>query len=223
MVAIARVITPAIRQHNLSNTKHNSKVVLIGGSSHVGKSTVSESLATELGWTHLSTDSLARHPGRPWAPAHQKVTDNVADHYLNLSVDELVEDVLRHYRVNVWPEVEAIVASHLNDPSMAGIVAEGSALWPEFTTSLDFNKVSAIWLTASEIVFRQRIYTESMYSSKSSRERMMIDKFLERTLAYNERMVDAVNRLGFTLVDVRHSNVTELTERCLSILRIHKL
>ncbi len=223
MVAIARVITPAIRQHNLSNTKHNSKVVLIGGSSHVGKSTVSESLATELGWTHLSTDSLARHPGRPWAPAHQKVTDNVADHYLNLSVDELVEDVLRHYRVNVWPEVEAIVASHLNDPSMAGIVAEGSALWPEFATSLGFNKVSAIWLTASEIVFRQRIYTESMYSSKSSRERMMIDKFLERTLAYNERMVDAVNRLGFTLVDVRHSNVTELTERCLSILRIDKL
>ena len=223
MVAIARVITPAIRQHNLSNTKHNSKVVLIGGSSHVGKSTVSESLATELGWTHLSTDSLARHPGRPWAPAHQKVTDNVADHYLNLSVDELVEDVLRHYRVNVWPEVEAIVASHLNDPSMAGIVTEGSALWPEFATSLGFNKVSAIWLTASEIVFRQRIYTESMYSSKSSRERMMIDKFLERTLAYNERMVDAVNRLGFTLVDVRHSNVTELTERCLSILRIDKL
>ena len=223
MVAIARVITPAIRQHNLSNTKHNSKVVLIGGSSHVGKSTVSESLAAKLGWTHHSTDSLARHPGRPWAPAHQKVTDNVADHYLNLSVDELVEDVLRHYRVNVWPEVEAIVASHLNDPSMAGIVAEGSALWPEFATSLDFNKVSAIWLTASEIVFRQRIYTESMYSSKSSRERMMIDKFLERTLAYNERMVDAVNRLGFTLVDVRHSNVTELTERCLSILRIDKL
>ncbi len=214
---------PVNRQHNLSNAKHDSKVVLIGGSSHVGKSTVSESLAAELGWTHLSTDSLARHPGRPWAPAHQKVKDNVADHYLNLSVDKLVEDVLRHYRVNVWPEVEAIVASRLNNPSTAGIVVEGSALWPEFATSLDFNKVSAIWLTASEVVFRQRIYTESMYSSKSSRERMMIDKFLERTLAYNKRMVDAVNRLGFTLVDVRHSNVTELTERCLSILRIDKL
>ena len=49
---------------------------------------------------------------------------------------------------------------------------------------------------------------------------MMIDKFLERTLAYNERMVDAVNRHRFPLVDVTQSNVTELTERCLSKLGI---
>ena len=37
---------------------------------------------------------------------------------------------------------------------------------------------------------------------------MMIDKFLERTLAYNERMVDAVNRHRYPLVDVTQSNVT---------------
>ena len=48
----------------------------------------------------------------------------------------------------------------------------------------------------------------------------MIDKFLARTLAYDALMVDAVRRHGFMLVDVLQSNVTELTERCLSKLDI---
>ena len=200
----------------MGNLQPDVNVVLIGGSSHAGKSTVSESLAATLGWEHLSTDRLAAHPGRPWRPAPEKVLDRVAEHYLRLSVDELIEDVLRHYRVIVWPKVEEIVASHSNDASSTGIVLEGSALWPEFGTSLDFDKVAALWLTAGEEVFRQRIHVGSRYSSKSPRERKMIDKFLARTLAYDALMVDAVSRNGFMLVDVLQSNVTELTERCLS-------
>ena len=179
---------------------------------------MSESLAATLGWSHVSTDTLARHSGRPWKPAPEKVPDHVAEHYLCLSVDKLIEDVLRHYRVNVWPKVEAIVASQSNDASTTGIVLEGSALWPEFVTSLDFDKIAAVWLTASEEVFRQRIHVGSLYSSKSPRERMMIDKFLGRTLAYNARMVDAVSRHGLMLVDVLQSNVIEITERCISTL-----
>ena len=34
----------------------------------------------------------------------------------------------------------------------------------------------------------------------------------ERTLAYNARMVDAVNQHGFILVDVFQANVSELAE-----------
>ena len=201
-----------------TKTKHNVKVILIGGSSHVGKSTVAEHIATTLEWKHLSTDSLARHPGRPWRSAPDKVQDDVAEHYLCLSVEELIEDVLRHYRVNVWPKVEAIIASHSNDTSTTGIVIEGSALWPEFTTSLDFDKIGAIWLTASDELFRQLIHNNSQYSSKSHRERRLIDKFLERAIAYNALMVEAVNQHGFTLVEVQRSYAMEITENVLAKL-----
>ena len=51
---------------------------------------------------------------------------------------------------------------------------------------------------------------------------MMVDKFLQRTLAYNSRMVEAVRRHGFILVDVRQSSLAELTERCLSELRLDR-
>ncbi len=212
-----------MRGKNVDDLQPNLKVILIGGSSHAGKSTVSESLAATLGWSHLSTDRLAAHPGRPWRPGREKVMDRVAEHYLCLTVDELMEDVLRHYRDIVWPKVEAIVASHSDDASTTGIVLEGSALWPEFLTGLDFDKVGAVWLTASDEVFRERIYVGSRYSSKSSRERMMIEKFLERTLAYNALMVEAVSRQGFILVDVLQSDVTELAERCLSSLQTSRM
>ena len=135
--------------------------------------------------------------------------------YLCLSVDKLIEDV--SVTTGSWlAKVEAIVASHSNDASTTGIVLEGSALWPEFVTSLDIDKIAAVWLTGSEEVFRQRIHVGSLYGSKSPRERMMIDKFLGRTLAYNARMVDAVSRHGLMLVDVLQSNVMEITERCIS-------
>ena len=185
----------------------NLRVVLIGGTSHVGKSTLSESLAARLGWERVSTDTLARHPGRPWKPAPEKVPDHVAEHYLSLSVNELLEDVLHHYRVIVWPKAEEIVTSHLSHTSGAGLVLEGSALWPEFVTDLNFDRVAALWLTASDDVLRQRIHAGSMYGSKSPRERLMVGKFLQRTIAYNSLMIEVVSRHGFALVDGSQSSV----------------
>ena len=48
-----------VRKTRGAATKHNPKVILIGGSSHVGKSTLAASLATNLSWSHISTDRLA--------------------------------------------------------------------------------------------------------------------------------------------------------------------
>ncbi len=198
------------------------KLTLVGGPSHVGKSTVSKSMAESLGWLHVSTDALARHPGRPWKPKPHRVPDHVAEHYTVHSVCELLEDVLRHYRMNVWPKVEAIIRSHATDAPDAGIVLEGSALWPEFIVDADLPKIAAIWLTASEEVLRQRIHVGSLYGSKSPRERKIIDRFLDLTIAYNTRMGDAVSRNGFILVDVERFSVKELTSTCLRRLGIHE-
>ena len=193
------------------------RVILIGGSSHVGKSTLADSLAAKLGWTQISTDKLARHPGRPW-PEPQQVPDHVAEHYLSLSVRELIEDVLHHYKVNVWPQVETIVTETATDTSKERIIVEGSALWPEFVATLEVANLAAIWLTASDAVFEQRIRAASQYRTKSQRERVMVDKFLARSLLYNAQMMDAVRRHGLVSVDVNAASVDELIERCLSLL-----
>ena len=48
----------------------------------------------------------------------------------------------------------------------------------------------------------------------------MVGKFLARTLAYDSRMVEVVNRHGMTLIDVSQSDVAELTDTCLRALSI---
>jgi 2-phosphoglycerate kinase len=98
---------------------------------------------------------------------------------------------------------------------------EGSAILPELAATLKpNNNIAAIWLTSSNELFEQRIYSASQYGTKSPCEKKMIDKFLERTCLYNERMISAVKQLGLPTIDVVNtSNIKELMGICLSILK----
>jgi len=205
---------------NLMNkSKSDLRVILIGGSSHAGKSTLAQSLASRLGWSVRSTDKLARHPGYPWRMAPHTVPDHVVEHYLSLTVDELISDVLRHY-LNLWSDIQNIVTSHATDLSSESLILEGSALWPESVATLNFNNVAAIWLTASNDLFEKRIYKSSRINDKNPREKRIIRKFLERTLVYNIRMMNAVNRLGLISLDPDGtSSLDELSDKCLDLLR----
>ncbi len=191
------------------------RVILIGGSSNAGKSTLAQALANALGWSCVSTDKLARHPGRPWKTDGGDVPDHVADHYLSLSVEELITDVLRHYR-GMWPGIETMIRSHAEDPSTERLILEGSALWPESIAALDCENVGAVWLTASDELFRTRICALSRFEEASVREKKLIEKFLERTWRYNERMLEAIARLGLTSLDVELA--TSVEELCDAVL-----
>ena len=172
------------------------RILLIGGSSHVGKSTLAQRLADQLGWSYLSTDRLARHPGRPWQVPPQMVPQHMVAHYQTLSVEELIADVLRHYRENVWPLIEGIVTTRATDLSTDRLVLEGSAILPECIVTLPFTNIAAIWLTASHETIAQRIYAESQCAAKSPPEKALIDKFLRRSWQYNDLMREDVKRLG---------------------------
>ena len=206
------------RRTNVTGAIDQLRVILVGGSSHAGKSQLAGSLAAHLGWRCVSTDGLARHPGRPWKTKLRAVPDHVAEHYVSLSVDELIADVLRHYR-SVWPGIEALVTSHATDASADRLVLEGSALWPESVLTLKVNNVAAIWLTASDRLFRARIREASGFERAEAREKEMIQKFLDRTLRYNAEMMSAVNRHGLVSLDVEgSSDPVQLRERCLELI-----
>ncbi|MBK3617974.1 hypothetical protein JHN50_25515 [Streptomyces sp. MBT98] len=86
------------------------RVVLIGGTSNIGKSTVAEAVAERLGFEHRSTDGLARHPGRPWRTPEREVPPHVAEHYGTLTTDELIASVLAHYE-RLWPRIEELIST----------------------------------------------------------------------------------------------------------------
>lgn len=188
------------------------KVILIGGTSHVGKSTLAQHLSETLGWKVVATDSLARHPGRPWKVLPETVPLHVAEHYLSFSVNELLADGLRHYR-KLWPIINDLVIRR-----EAPLIVEGSALWPEWVAAVASPDVTALWLTASDDFLRQRIYVNSGPGSVDNEQQEMIRKFAERTFLYNRRMIEAVQHLELLSTDAEGYSLEALTEKYLKLL-----
>jgi 2-phosphoglycerate kinase len=202
----------------------NLKVILIGGTSHAGKSTLAESLATKIGWSCCSTDTLARHPGRPWKTSPETVPQHVADHYLSLSVDELIADVCRHYTDIVWPLAEKIIATHTSEQSTDCVIIEGSAILPELAASVLSDKVGAVWITACDELLMQRIRTTSGYIEKMPRERTLIDQFLRRAIAFNHGLKSSIERHGLASIVIDNgSSLEEVSQKCLELCEHHSM
>jgi 2-phosphoglycerate kinase len=174
------------------------RVVLIGGTSNVGKSTVAQAVAAELGFECRSTDHLARHPGRPWRTAEREVPAHVAEHYESYTVDELITSVLYHYE-RLWPRIEELITTRAADGP--GLVLEGSALWPAHVASLAVPNTAAVWLVADDVVVRDRVHSAGGYAAATVRERLLMDRFLARTRRYQDLMLDAVGALGLARID----------------------
>ncbi|GAA1579576.1 MULTISPECIES: AAA family ATPase [Kribbella] len=157
------------------------RVLLIGGTSNVGKSTAAEVLAARLGFTYVSTDRLGRHPGRPWGD----VPAQVVEHYRSLTAEALVDALLAHYE-RMWPRIEELVTAHATDGP--GLVLEGSGVWPEYVRRLGTPYTAAVWLTASEQLLTDRIHRASDYVALPADRRRLVDKFLARSTLYQSRM-----------------------------------
>jgi 2-phosphoglycerate kinase len=174
-------------------------VLLIGGTAAVGKSTVARLLAARLGAGLESTDRLGRHPGRPWTIEERPVPDHVVEHYRRLSTEELAAEQLAHYE-RMWPGIHALIEQHARDAT--AFVLEGSGIWPDRCAGLTTPGVTAVWLTASSDLIAARVHAMSRYDELSADHRWLVNRFLARTVCYDEIMRDAVRRLGLPLVAV---------------------
>ncbi|MDH2423996.1 hypothetical protein [Sphaerisporangium sp. TRM90804] len=182
----------------------------------MGKSTVGRGVAARLGFECLSTDGLGRHPGRPWRTPDWEVPEHVAEHYGTLAVDELITSVLDHYE-RLWPRVEELVTARAAGDG-AGLVLEGSGLWPDRVAALGVPHTGAVWLTADHAVVRARVHAGGRYEAATDAERRLMDKFLARTERYQTLMVDAVDRLGLDRVDVDGRSVGEVVDSVLAVI-----
>jgi len=150
------------------------------------------------------------------------ISEHVAEHYRTLPTEALLLDVLSHYQKNVLPQVEAIVRSHASDVSMKCLMIEGSALYPGLVKHLveeNKNTVKAIWLTADDQFFRNRIKCESNFDRVGEDEKHLIQKFIDRTLLYNQRMMELVEHFGFISINVESTpKVGELSKKCMELI-----
>jgi hypothetical protein len=192
------------------------RVLMLGGTSNVGKSTLARALADRLGWDCVSTDRLARHPGRPWPVDGRDVPAHVASHYLDLAVDDLIASVLAHYET-MAPAIELLVRTHGDDPGAPRLILEGSAVLPARAPTAGAGRVRAVWLLADAAFIDARIRATSGYDSADGAGRILIDKFIARSRRFNDIVGADVARRGLAHVVVRDGlSVDALAHLCLA-------
>ena len=191
------------------------RVILIGGTSSVGKSTTARSLAVRLGWEHVSTDRMARHPAARGPTRHaDPVPEHVLAHYRMLSVDQLVAEQLRHYE-RLWPTVAELATTHAADRAAARLIIEGSGILPDGVAALDAGAIAAVWLTAGPALLSARIREISRYDEAPEVEQALVPQFIGRTLGYERIVMAAVRHHRFPVVTVRpDTTVDALVDRC---------
>lgn len=201
--------------------EHLPITILIGGTSHCGKSTLAKALSTLLGAVCISTDSLARHPGRPWKERPELIPDHVRTHYAQRPVSELMASVLAHYH-RLWPTVVAVIETHRQ--ASHSLVLEGSGLLPAQMHTLPHQHLHALWLYASEPFLVDRIRRSSRYAEKLPAAQHLIDQFTQRSLAFNGMILQQGQALNLPLLNVEHyADVNTLVQACLTITGLEDL
>ncbi|MES5048401.1 hypothetical protein ABVB72_24425 [Rhizobium nepotum] len=185
--------------------------ILISGTSHVGKSTLAALLSAKLGCEAISTDSLARHPGRPWPG----IPAPVEEYYRQLSADT-IHWFLKVHHQNIWPLIRARIDSRSGTGNLT--VFEGAALRPELIAPLLEDTTAGVFLHAENDFLLERMRSEARYEDAAAHQRRIMDAFIERSLRENTEMLASARQHGMQFVDVAKPAalerlVTELAER----------
>lgn len=187
-------------------------LVLIFGTSHVGKSTLAGRLGERLGWPVRSTDTMGRHPGRPWP----QVREPVAEHYRRLS-DETIYWFLLTHQENIWPHIRQQITEAASQN--IGSVFEGSALRPEFLVTLEGLDIHPLGLYAEEGFLRDRILAGSGYAQRDADQQLLIGKFITRSLRQNADFLETGKKLGLPMLNVAdQAALAEFAEQVIAVL-----
>lgn len=114
------------------------------------------------------------------------------------------------------PLIEERIRAQLSDAEAGPLVLEGSALWPDTVAALRPASTGAIWLTVADDVIERRMRAASRYEEADAERRLLIDKFLARTLRFNRAMMERVRALDLAYLEVLEDmSLEEIGDLCL--------
>lgn len=177
--------------------------ILIAGTSHVGKSTLAGLLSERLRCEAISTDSLARHPGRPWPG----IPAPVEEYYSQLSA-ETIHWFLKIHHQNIWPLIRTMIDNRSGTGTPA--IFEGAALRPELISPLLGSTVAGVFLHAGNDFLLERMRSHAQYEDATADKRRIMDAFIERSLRENTDMLASAREHHVPVVDVTQPQAFEI-------------
>ncbi|MDR2687948.1 MAG: hypothetical protein LBB75_09350 [Oscillospiraceae bacterium] len=158
------------------------KVILIGGSPRVGKSTAAALLASKLIRPCISTDDIGE--------ALVSVLDispmrgyPYPDYYAMRTKQQIIGDIVVYHR-KLEPALTSLVEKHAawGDP----LVMEGWALYPELVRRIENEQVFSVWLIAGEGLFEQRVRKNTSFSENEK----VVENYLARSEWHNRTLLE---------------------------------
>lgn len=136
------------------------------------------------------------------------------EYYITSTGDDLIRDINNHHNA-LWPALLTLFRNHSTWGTAA--IIEGWALRPELVAQLSGN-ISGLFLLADEALLEQRIRS-SGFSRGASDPEKMIQRYLERTLWYNDLIRDQAAGLGLISIPITSAmQPAEITDECMRVL-----
>lgn len=123
------------------------KHIIIAGVPRAGKSTLSDRVARELGYQHISMDSVI-------AGFERCFPDLGVNTYQNKSSEE----TMRIISAKMAPFIQAMVESGEYDEHEYGMLIDMYQLLPsDYAANIDSERVGAIWLVTGDVSYDERL------------------------------------------------------------------
>ncbi len=180
-------------------------MILIGGVSAAGKTTLGQALSNRLGAGRLTADDLAAgaraittpesHPGLHGMT--QTVTGvNWIEYFISRPVEQTIADATAEHQA-MWPAIQGVIRLHAS--SGPQIVIDGWYFRPEMVSALDNENLASFWLVAKREVLeeRERKYDEGKGSSKPE---LFLEHFLARSYWYNDLIEEQAKRFKLPIL-----------------------
>ncbi len=199
----------------------NNKIILIGGAPMVGKTTVGLKIAMELGFGYLCSEDVA---DGIIAVTNKKTHEKLhvleqVDHrqyFMSHSTARMVSDARTRNKA-CWPAVERVIMNHSN--YLGSIVIEGWEILPHQVAKLKVEGVSALWLTAGKDIFEERVAQQEDYFADTTGMDMFMERFIARSVDYNDLIRHDVQELGLPMVEVKPGmQQQEVVDLCLDVI-----
>ena len=164
------------------------KVILIGGSPMVGKSTAAMALSAKLQYPCISTDDIGE--------ILQTVSDinpmgdqNYLDYYAYNKKEKLIEDINKYHAAHE-PAIEKLIDVH-STPWANPLIIEGYALYPTKLKEKNENdNVFSVWLIAEDNLLKSRLIKDVNFYANAKEPQKVIENYLYRSEWHNQTILE---------------------------------
>lgn len=190
------------------------KVMLIGGSSRTGKSTIAAYLSLKTGHACISTDDIGA--------IVQTITGidslaglNYLDYYTGAAKNQLIED-MQAYHCALLAPINTLIQRHAaND---APLIIEGYALYPKDVSELPGDQVGRVWLVADQKLLKRRVLENRAFFRKAGDKRKVAENYLYRSLWHNKTIYEQCRFFNQPFVLVQNDDYDTITSQVAEVL-----